>query len=216
MVQGRITKADTLTIRLGATPSGLTSAHLHHPHIFYTPDALPAAQPTSVKSLKVKTYKKTEPKLNQQLTLELLMCLCVSLCTTVIHNKVHNSSDNLPSYPPDSNHCSDDCLPDGKRDKTTAHTEMLHFRKTRVSRTESVIRSRWWGISSPLCENTYSTAEDVAGEHRTTHHNTTGLRPFFRDHPGEPVPEENFWTLWCKGRLTKADRPSGWAPHHPD
>ena len=28
---------------------------------------------------------------------------------------------------------------------------------------------------------------------------------FFRDHPGEPVAEENFWTLWCKGRLTEAD-----------
>ena len=26
---------------------------------------------------------------------------------------------------------------------------------------------------------------------------TTVLWPFFRDHPGEPVPEENFWTLWC-------------------
>jgi len=37
------------------------------------------------------------------------------------------------------------------------------------------------------------------------HHTTTILRPFFRDHPGEPVPEENFWALWCKGRLTKAD-----------
>jgi len=34
---------------------------------------------------------------------------------------------------------------------------------------------------------------------------TTILRPFFRDHPGEPVPEENSWTLWCKGRLTEAD-----------
>ena len=30
MVQGKITEADTQTIRLGATPSGLTSAHLHH------------------------------------------------------------------------------------------------------------------------------------------------------------------------------------------
>jgi len=29
---------------------------------------------------------------------------------------------------------------------------------------------------------------------------TTVLWPFFRDHPGEPVPKENFWTLWCKGR----------------
>ena len=34
---------------------------------------------------------------------------------------------------------------------------------------------------------------------------TTVLRPFFRDHLGEPVPEENFWTLWYKGRLTEAD-----------
>ena len=37
------------------------------------------------------------------------------------------------------------------------------------------------------------------------HHTTTILRLFLRDCPGEPVPEENFWTLWCKGRLTEAD-----------
>ena len=44
------TEADTPTIRLGATPSGLTSAHLHHPpNILYRPDALPAAQPTASK-----------------------------------------------------------------------------------------------------------------------------------------------------------------------
>jgi len=39
----------------------------------------------------------------------------------------------------------------------------------------------------------------------------TTPQPFygpFRDHPGEPVPEENFWTLWCKGRLTEADTPT--------
>jgi len=43
------------------------------------------------------------------------------------------------------------------------------------------------------------------------HHSTTTiLRPFFRDHPGEPVPEENFWTLWCKGRLTDADTLTIW------
>ena len=35
------------------------------------------------------------------------------------------------------------------------------------------------------------------------HHNR--FQPFFRDHPGETVPEENYWTLWCKGRLTEAD-----------
>ena len=39
-----------------------------------------------------------------------------------------------------------------------------------------------------------------------THHTTTTvLRPFFRDHLGEMVPEENFWTLWCKGRLTQVE-----------
>jgi len=42
--KGRLTEADTLIIRLGATPSGLTSAHLHHSSHFYRPDALPAAQ----------------------------------------------------------------------------------------------------------------------------------------------------------------------------
>jgi len=37
-----------------------------------------------------------------------------------------------------------------------------------------------------------------------THRHTTILRPFFRNHPGEPVPEEDIWSLWCKGRLTEA------------
>jgi len=40
---------------------------------------------------------------------------------------------------------------------------------------------------------------------RHTHTHTTVLWLFFQDHPGELVPEENFWTLWCKGRLTEAD-----------
>ena len=43
--KGRLTEEDTSIMQLGATPSGLTSAHLHHP-IFYRPDALPATQPT--------------------------------------------------------------------------------------------------------------------------------------------------------------------------
>jgi len=41
-----------------------------------------------------------------------------------------------------------------------------------------------------------------------SNHTTTILRPFFQDHPGEMVPEENFWTLWCKGGLTEADTPT--------
>jgi len=42
----------------------------------------------------------------------------------------------------------------------------------------------------------------------TTHHNH--FTALFRDHPGELVPEENFWTLWCKGRLTEADTLTIW------
>jgi len=50
--KGRLTEADTLTIGLGATPSGLTSAHLHHPLIFFT-GWMPSCRPTnSVKALK--------------------------------------------------------------------------------------------------------------------------------------------------------------------
>jgi len=37
---------------------------------------------------------------------------------------------------------------------------------------------------------------------------TSVLWLFPQDHLGEPVPEENFWTLWCKGRLTEADTPT--------
>jgi len=44
--------------------------------------------------------------------------------------------------------------------------------------------------------------------YQVPYHTTTISRPFFRDHQGEPVPEENFWTLWCKGRLTEADTPT--------
>jgi len=35
------------------------------------------------------------------------------------------------------------------------------------------------------------------------HHNR--FSALFQDHPGKLVPEENFWTLWCEGRLTEAD-----------
>jgi len=46
---------------------------------------------------------------------------------------------------------------------------------------------------------------------------TTVLRPFFRDHPGELVPEKNFWNLWCKARLTEAETLTiCWTPLHPD
>ena len=100
--KGRLTEADTQTIWLGATPSRLTSAHLHHPYFLQA--GCPSCRPTnSVKTLKAKVSKLSPP------------------------------------------------------------------------------------------------------HHHTT---TTVLRPFFWDHPSEPVPKENFWTLWRKWRLTEADTPT--------
>jgi len=46
-----------------------------------------------------------------------------------------------------------------------------------------------------------------AQQYTHTHNRFT---PFFWDHPGEPVPEENFWTSWCKGRLMEADTLTIW------
>ena len=39
----------------------------------------------------------------------------------------------------------------------------------------------------------------------------TILRPFFRDHPGQPVSEENFfWTFMMQGLITEADTSTIW------
>ena len=51
----------------------------------------------------------------------------------------------------------------------------------------------------------------LASRHRRMYHRTTTVlspSPRFRDHLGEPVPEENVWTLWCKGRSIEADTPT--------
>jgi len=67
-------------------------------------------------------------------------------------------------------------------------------------RSRSALHSTHKDTSAVLSQNIQSTFKRLAVT--TT---TTVLRPFFRDQPGEPVPEENFWTLWCKGSLTEAD-----------
>jgi len=54
--------------------------------------------------------------------------------------------------------------------------------------------------------------------HCYNHHTTTTvLTALFPGRLGEPVPEENFWTLGCKGRSTEAETPTiRWAPLHTD
>jgi len=59
----------------------------------------------------------------------------------------------------------------------------------------------------------YAVSESILNNyvsyHTIQHHTTaTILRSFFWDHPGEPVPQENLWTLCCKRRLTEADTPT--------
>jgi len=67
----------------------------------------------------------------------------------------------------------------------------------------SVVFTRW-------CQCAPQKPKTVPWSALTTTTTTAVLRPFFWDHPGEPVPEENFWTLWCKGRLTEAETPTIW------
>ena len=57
MVQGKINRGRHTDLRLGATPSGLTSAHLHHPPYFLWAGC-PSCHPTnSVKALKAIAVK---------------------------------------------------------------------------------------------------------------------------------------------------------------
>jgi len=53
--------------------------------------------------------------------------------------------------------------------------------------------------------------EDIISQCKTSHTTTTVLPPFFQDHLFEPMPEENFWTLWCKkiNRGRHTDHPAG-------
>jgi len=72
---------------------------------------------------------------------------------------------------------------------------LVERRASGLKKTSSVIHNV--SLPSPILKNLEKNAAEMK-PHTT----------FFRDHPGEPVPEENFWTLWCKGRLTEVDTPT--------
>ena len=85
--KGRLTEADTLTIRLGASPSVLTSALLHHPPIFYRPDALPAAQPTLSKHWRQLVH--SDYWEDARVLLNGVTCtVSVPLCRNIWHNSI--------------------------------------------------------------------------------------------------------------------------------
>jgi len=90
----------------------------------------------------------------------------------------------------------------------------MHSGRHWTTSTSSWHTSRWVTrvccpslISSSSSPATFTSLKSVASSSRLFLLSTP-TQPFtalLRDHPGEPVPEENFWTFWCKGRLTQAD-----------
>ena len=71
----------------------------------------------------------------------------------------------------------------------------------------TIHRNRYRGRSNNVLKCLTMSYKMWMKRHTTTTA-TTVLWSFFWDHRGEPVPEENFWTLWCEGRLTEADTPT--------
>ena len=74
----------------------------------------------------------------------------------------------------------------------------------------TVLEKNFWRLEKAFLQYVCPTCHQTIIVDALTTTPTTILRPFFRDHQGQPVPEENFWTLWCKGRLTEADIPTIW------
>jgi len=57
---------------------------------------------------------------------------------------------------------------------------------------------------------------EIQQTHTHMHMHTRVWQPFFQDYLDEPVPEEIFWTLWCKGKYHRqTHKQFGWAPLHP-
>jgi len=86
MVQGKITEADTPTIRLGATPSGLTSAHLHHPLIFLQAWCTSCRPTNSVIALKPTTENSLSPEREESTTVHAASVLPHHLSETIYHD----------------------------------------------------------------------------------------------------------------------------------
>jgi len=92
--------------------------------------------------------------------------------------------------------------------QTSVTITVLIFIAVALPTCQSIYIWKFW-ITHKECLVTYSWSSNFKkGIYHTT--TATVLRPFFRDHLGEPVPEDNFWTLWCKGRPTEADTPTIW------
>jgi len=70
-------------------------------------------------------------------------------------------------------------------------SEMCCTRLTENTVTQKLLKNRHLLTITQLCWAISLQLRHVSTPH---HHTTTILWPFFWDQPGEPVPEENFWT----------------------
>ena len=88
--------------------------------------------------------------------------------------------------------------------RLASHSPVTRYCTCFDSLNTDVLQTDNWLLKVVICkvQNSY-----IKLHHHTT---TTVLRPFFRDHIRKPVPEENFWTLCCNGRLTEADTATIW------
>ena len=153
----------------------------------------------------------------------LFICVCIALCTTVAHHIAQNRMGpecwsstivvlrNLSNYIPTVN------LPGSWRRFRAHHQRLVPVLFKDVEDVHLVaalvrqrVGSRVDATKHPHLMSVQRTGV-IRQRRRTpvhlpqTNNTTTILRPFFRDHLGNPVPEENFWTSWCKGRLPEAD-----------
>jgi len=82
-------------------------------------------------------------------------------------------------------------------------TDALEIVQKRATKIVPALKNLPYGESLKICKM-------PSIHYRHTHTHTTILWPFFWDHPGELVPEENFWTLaqWKINRGRHTDRPA--------
>jgi len=194
MVQGKINRGIHTD-----HPAGrhfIWTNHLHHPPVFYRPDALPAAQATASKH-----WRKA-----------------LHIDTVSVFGCCHTGEPALNHFPSvSSSICS------GRKLWDEWH-KFLPFGWSCVLDAQCESTNRKWahwfqpGNSSLLhlpmyfCENgcwSLDCSFQVPLPIPDTH--TTMSRPFFRDYPDDLVPKEIFWSLWCKGGYQRQTHwQSGW------
>jgi len=124
--------------------------------------------------------------------------LTVTCPQWLLHTTQHNhqpSTINHPPPSPRSNHPPSTQSAQRPSTINPVHTQSDHQPSTQsTQRPQSTQRRAHNGCFTQ--HNTTQTA-NIKQPPQDYHHTTTStvLRPFFRDHLGEPVPEENFCTL---------------------